>query len=649
MRSFHRLVAILAFSATVTASQAQDPVARLEIASYQQLSADVASLGLHIQNPMLNMGLMALGNALGAPGLLGLDQERPIRLAIFADGGDLEKAQRVLVLPVLDDGGKYLEALKVNYTSVEDDGNVRRFRANRNVQSFREMSVVMVDGYAVVSPSKPLVDRVAGWLKEAPDRLAVGGIAGSVLASFDATAVLPALRRRLDEQARAAEAQVAEGPAAAIADMTRVYAEAAIGILEQTVSLKLSLQCNAQGLTVYGRLDAAPDSTLAKLFAESQPPSAALRRLLPADATMVYASGALGAFMRHGMEPYMAFARKLMEMQKRMMAQIGGDAFPAGFNMDKLFEQALLVAGAYGDDFVFSFGPSAPGQPSVLFEAITVKDANKVLAAMDESVATASSAYAEMGIPVRFVKRANRTIDGAEVRVFAAEITKPEPKEKPAKGLEAAAPAENPGVKADVKADAKVADEGAKAEAEDEEGEEPDDDEVRKLMAEAMTEQMQWLTKGVMELTVVDNVLLLTMGSPGALDPFIAKVRKPPEDVWTARSKALFPEMRNHDKAVELWSLRLLELVKGMAPLFDTEGALKEALSQLPDDGQGMGGLTMSSSTATMAAFRISAAQLGAMARSVQTLQQIGQQANRAGRPPEAPMGAPVDVVIPEN
>jgi hypothetical protein len=625
MHRFRRVSAVSLMSLLACSSLAQEPIARVEITSYKQLSADVMSLGMHVQNPMMNMGLMALGNFVGAPGLLGLDQERPIRLALFADGGDIEKAERVLVLPVLEDGAKYLEALKANYTSVSDDGNVRRFRANRNVQSFREMSVAIINGYAVVTPSKPLLDRVAGWIKEAPDHLAVGGIAGSVLVSVDAGAVLPAVRKRLDEQARAADAGGDVGPQTAVADMMRVYADGAIGILEQTLSLKLALQCNEQGLTVYGRIDALPDTTLAKMCAEAHAPSARLRKLLPADATMVYASGAMGALMRHAKDPYLAFARKMMDAQQRMMAQIGAGNLGPEFDMEKLFKQSEQLLDAYGDDLVFSVGPGAKDEPSVLFEAITVKDGAKLLGYMDENFETIGGMYASMGMPLRIVKRTGRTVDVAQVRVYAAEIVAPEPKAKP---------------------EAPVAEPAA---AGGDEGKAEDKGDVQAMMAEQMATQMAWLTKGVMEMAIVDDVLLVTMGAPGALDPFIAKVRNPPEDASTKRSQDLFPDLKNHDKAVELWNLQLLGFVKSLAPLMDPEGAMKDALAQLPDDGLGLGGLSMTSSTAAMGAFRISATQLGAVVRSVQTLQRLGMQANGGGRPPEAPVGKPVEVVIPED
>lgn len=635
MQPFSRLAALMSVAAFACGASAQEPVARVEVASYRQLSADVMALGMHVQNPMLNMGLMFLGNLVGAPGLLGVDQERPIRLAVFADNGNLDRAERVLVLPVLADGAQYLEALKANYTSVEDDGKVRRYRANRDVQSFREMSVVLVGGYAVVSPSKPLLDRVAGWLKDDPDHLAIDGIAGSVLLCVDAGVLAPVFRKNLDEQARAADATAAEGPQAAVADMMRLYADVGAAFLEQARTLKLAAQCNEQGLTLYGRVEAVPESTLAKVCADAKPCSERLRRLLPADASMVYATGAIGAVMRNLKEPYLAFARKIMDVQQRMMAQLPGNAGMPSFDFGKLLEQSDWVWEAYQGDFVLSMGVSPDGKSPVLFEAMTIKDGPKLLDEMGANLTMVNEMYASMKMPLRIVQRESRKSGETEIRVYAAEIVPPPPKDAAAKP------------------DKPEAAEGEKDGGEDED-QGIDEEEMQALMAEAMAENLEWLTKGVMELAVVDDVMMVAAGTPGCLDPFVAKAHNPPEDTWTARSQALFPDIKNHDKAVEFWNLNLLSFLKGFAGLLPEvadNGELMAAIAQLPNDGAGMGGVTMCSPTAAMGAFRLSAAQLGAIVRSAQTLQRLGRQAaaERGGRPAEAPAGPPVEVVIPEN
>lgn len=612
-----------------------EPVVRVELSSYQGLTADVAALANHVQNPMLNMGLMAFGNFIGAPGLLGIDPARPIQLAVFAEGGDWTKAERVLVLPLLNEGKEYLSGLGVSYETLQDDGATRRLRANRPVQSFREMSVRIVGDRAVVSPSAPLVEKVAAGLAADADALVPGGISGTLRVRLDVAAVLPALRRQMDEQARAADAMGGvEGKdvADAARDMQRQYVEGMLDVLEQAQTLGFGLQCNAEGLTVYARLDVLPETVLAKMFGEMVPPPERLVRLLPADATMVYAGGTMGALVRHGMEPYMAFAGKMMDVQMEMMRTVGGGAEVPAVDFKALFEKTKGFYKGYGDGAVVSVGPSGQGKGIVFFEAVEVTDSDAILKALDEGVGLANEMYAQMKIPITFDRRADRTAGGVAVRVLGAAFQKPD-----AKAVEAAAGK-----------DAKeAADAGADAE-----GGDLDLAGMQEAMWLGMADQMAWLGKGVMEVAVTDGVLLMAMGQPGCLDPFLDRLRTPPEAVWPARSQALFPEIKNHGKAAEFWVAKPMELVKGLVPVFDPDGEAAALLAQLPDGGAGVGGLTMASPTAAMGAFRVSATSLTAFAKAIQAVQR-NQRGNADGgetRPPEVPAaGPPVDVVLPQE
>lgn len=611
------LAVLVAGALGLHALGAAGPMLRIELSSYRQLTADIAALSGHLENPMLNMGLVAFGNLIGSPGLLGVDQDRPMRWALFPEGDGGQRNSWVMVLPVTEDGKAFLDSLGVSYEVTRDDGLIRRLRASRPVQSFREMSVRLLDGWVVASPSEPLVRRAADLLQTNAAAFSLTGLSGTLRVGIDVAAALPKARLRFEESARAADAvgEPPEGAAAAAEALRRLYVETLFGVLEQAGQVAFGLQFDAQGLTVYSRLDAWPETALAKLCAEAAPPPARLLALLPPEACGAYAGGTLGAFLRHGMDPDLEWTRKLLEIQGRML---GAGAVPQGAQTGPdpaaLLAQMQSAWKGYGDAMVASFGPEGGSGRLVLFEAVTLSDAATVRETLAANLETANALYAAAGFPLRFARREDRAIGGVTVQVYGLDF-------EPAQEAGETGP-------------------GA-----------PDLREAWESLRKRMGEKGDWMRRLVMELAVVDDLLLMTVGGAGSLDPFLGRLQAAPEAVWSARSRALFPEIRNHDQAVEFWLLKPIALTKLLVPVFDTQGFLAEIVAGLPDEGEGLGGLTMTAPGTVMGAFRTGAPCLTAIARSSAFVQRLnaGRRGRGTGRPGETPPGDPVEVVLPED
>ncbi len=619
MKRFFRLPLLLACCALTFSSLAQEPLALVEISSYQQLSADVTSLGLHIGNPMLNMGLLFLGNLIGAPGMLGIDQDRPLRLVVFTRDGGFENVEVVLALPVEGEGLQYLEALKVNYDQVEEDGLLRRFRANRDVRSFNNMSLALHEGYALVSPSAPLVTKVTEWLKDDPAYLSISGVNGSLRFQLEPGTVLPRLKKELQEDKLAAEAVAEEGLDTIYRNMVRHYQEAAITFLEEIEVLQLGLQCNELGITAFSRAAAKPESRIAKLLGAVKPVDERLGKLLPRteDAPLVLGSGAMKAVIDVYGEAGADMLAKVFATQMELVEQINPEADEAAPPIDvaaweKLIKQSFESWNFMGDDFVLSVGRANPKAPVALFEAMTVTDGEKFLESWNRYRDLSNETQLNPMVDVRIVEREKRTYNGIEVLVSGFEIKKTANDEEEKDG----------------------------------DNEDAADGEVDDNIMQAM----KFFEEVTIEMAVTDDLMLITFGRPLALDDYLARLNIDDGNHLDDRIAKLFPDLKSNAEAFLKWGYSPLALMKQFLPniqLLDG-GFQMPGFDDLPDEGAGIGGLTMAGATTVQSIARISAAQIKAFVKFTQNMQAEMMQQRRTAAPGEV-QGEPVEVIIPEN
>ncbi len=623
MRSIHKLsprrAAAVVLLATLAAlpngalAQPSEAMLRVEVESFQALSADVSALGTHIRQPMISMGLLGIGEAIGAPGLVGIDPARPWRIVGFADPANLETFEIVFILPVQEDGAGYLESLGVSYATVQDDGVMRRLRAERRVTFLDEFSLQFVEGYAVASRSAPLTTRVAEDLAQDPQAYAVRGFSGTVRASVETPLLLTGMQDFFEQQQMMLEA-VGDDAAAGLAvaaHMQRMAHDIQLRILKQTARIGLGFQCDAAGLTLYQRIDAIPERRLSRIFADSVPVDPRLGALLPATANLVYVSGAAGAWMRHGIDPYTQFMREFFELQAQLLEQAGEPmpGMPPTELFDAMLDDMREMIELYGDQMALAFGPTAEDEPIAYVQVMTLRDPDAYQLKSAETFARTTAMQREAGLPFRLEKDEPREAHGVTIDSYRLVIDAP--------------------------------DEGDLAR------------EFWQDLEDAPEKLLLWMREGRMEIAVVDDLLLTSIGLPGSLDGPLQRLRLRTRDVWTERYAALFPEVGNRDRATDWWILKPLALFKQIAALFDEEGEFAEALAQLPDEGPGLGGLTLSNPTASVDATRISSATLSAIATSIRqwmtVLGAVRQQPRTPGAQAEPPMGAPVEVILPED
>ena len=374
-----------------TAEDTLGIVATAEIASFNQLQQDVTAFGNTIGQPMIAMGLLGAGQLISSPGMLGIDRDKPIRVAFFGKPGDTDDdngffSAAVIALPLSDaDGAGYFKSVETSATKTSDDNGFRTFDVSGSPLG-RTLQAVVADGYAFLSSDNDIPEESLRAIaaRGAAD-LAVPALRGTIrlaapVAPF-AAMIRSGLSEALDNGLDAAGLTDDTNAAAVRADI-----EYLVDLLGQNDGFALGLDFAAgRGLSIWTRADATPGSDAAALTASLRTPEDAVLSILgDADATGELA----GAF-----DPAVArrFASGYLRVLSLLLNAVQNDADAADEakilsgvkSLLPLLEKTVGQMDFMTGSFAESVSMNAEGAPSYRY-AVGCADAEKMRAANKE-------------------------------------------------------------------------------------------------------------------------------------------------------------------------------------------------------------------------------------------------------------------------
>ncbi|MCL1857211.1 MAG: hypothetical protein FWF84_06210 [Kiritimatiellaeota bacterium] len=557
-----RIVAVVACCVVCVSAgfaRGEKPTFALEVESYQALSSDVMALANLIGQPMLGGAAlgMGIGPALGVPGMVGVDQDKPIRVALYMDMGAFDEdsdagAEIVIIVPLM----KGAEPLSM-YPHVKRVGD-----------------------WAIVSPnSETRVALVAAEFEKNPQAFSVTGIPGTLRVRQDIGTTVGSFKKlvaSMDNDALPPE----------LASFFAFYMGMFMDVVSQMTAQEFSLQCDATGITFRQKTEVAEGSMFAKVFAESKAPSDTLRRAMPADALFASVDGTTGARMRHVAKPMLEklgaevlpFATKAVEKviaeNPEPIAEIARRA-PALAEVIK--PQSVADLWAFMMESVDYMGDEsgaflAPAGKGVTLSGIAKNAKGKKQIELTDKtmdfLVSVTSAF-----PVKVVKK-ERTAYGAKVVSCGIAF--------PPEALAGIDSIPVPGVASILRGFTDCTLEYADA--------------------------GEYFVDAIGMPGALDATLAMVKGPSK-------------DNAFMERMTTLFPEAKGLDKAVGLWYFRPMATVKVLTPLFEMFEEVASELAALPDDGAGIGGYETVTPTSQTVTLRVSASQIRAIAHVVADIQ----------------------------
>ena len=376
------LVSVFALALAAAPVRADDDnalgiLATAEIASFNQLQQDVTALGAAIGQPMISMGLLGAGQLISSPGLLGVDRDKPIRVAFFGDLssiGDDEGffASAVIALPLSDaDGASYFKSVETGATK-KSDANGYRVYDIPNSPLGETLEIVVANGYAFLSTDGDISEaELLAIAARGADALAVPGVRGTIRLSAPVAPFAAMLRKgvaeALDNGLATADLANDQDAAAVRADI-----EYLVDLFGQNDALALGLDISAgRGLSIWGRTDATPGSDAAAIAASLRTPEDGVLSVLGnADAAVEFAAAFDPAIARRFVSGYLRVFSLFTKAIEKNMDNADNAKGLAGIKdllsiVEKAFSQADYMTGSIAE----SVSMDAEGIPSYRFAA----------------------------------------------------------------------------------------------------------------------------------------------------------------------------------------------------------------------------------------------------------------------------------------
>lgn len=383
------------------------PFATVEISSFAQLQKDVAALGADIGQPMISLGLVGMGNFLGSPGMLGIDQNKPIRL-VFATENDVLGNRPAVVVPLSEaDGAGYLKSLSaIAEKAAEANGiatyTFRNFRQNARIHVANGYAVLALEG----TVNDSLLTRITADLEKDATAYSVKGISGTLRADLSAKFVLPVLERFVREKLESIEDD--ENRLA-----IRESSDKLMDLLRGTSRIALGFDYTENtGLSLWSRTDALPDSELQRLFAEFKVPAPELLPYIGANPALLSADGVQGPVSRR-LGPIVVSAVKAIAAANPDNAQLV--QLPS--MLANLADQYATMPTATAASLRFD----DQGRPYSLNIGLGGDPEKQIQSLLDQYAATREM-ETDGNNPIRFGEATTRTIDGLGVTVHTVPV-----------------------------------------------------------------------------------------------------------------------------------------------------------------------------------------------------------------------------------
>ena len=331
-----------------------------EIASFGQLQQDVTALGTAIGQPMLPMGLLGAGQLVASPGMLGIDRDKPIRVALLGEPDVLvrdeaTKVKGVIALPLADaDGASYFQSVLTSATKKSDADGYLTFELS-NSPLGDSLEVVVANGYAFLSSDGDIPEAdLRAIAAQGADSLAVPGLRGTIRIATSAATLAAPLRKGVTELFDGFDRLPADDPDVVAVRNDLTYL---VDLFEQNDTLALGLDFTAgRGLSLWTRADAKPDTDAAAIAASFRVPEDAVLSVLGGEGDAFGIAGAVDpALLRRLLGGYSRFFTFVGKLAKE--SADGDDASAKALQMlpalSGIFDKGLamlpFVSGSFAE------------------------------------------------------------------------------------------------------------------------------------------------------------------------------------------------------------------------------------------------------------------------------------------------------------
>jgi len=581
-----RLIVSLATAAIlvslVVPAYALKPIATLELSSVDDVVAGVNNVCQAMEIPWEDQMLVGmLGGALKAPGLMGVDRDRPILVHVFLP--DVGKGagptdfmpSLVFVVPVENAGETYLAAFKqMSPNPVEvGDGLLQFPNIPGPVPTAQSGTYVGIVGEnAVVGDRQDIVKSMTVQVAESADAAScLLNLPGALRVGLDIQECLPPVEVGIQIALAAMQEKPMppEMPMNPIA-ILKAEAEALVALMHQLEAITIGIMPRKRTLDFYSRVDPVAGSATSRLIKKMQQPSLKYRNALPENAYFAAAGNGMDVF------------NELTEPYCKLMDGIYGGMGPQFTNTAPLLRKAMTdMKGLYAGDYAIGLVPGPDGAGVGFVEIIALTDVEKMKKVTDEMLV----AWTETAMPGFSMEVGEpRTYEGLEILTYTYSVDPTAGQATP--GMPITMPAWLDGIKG--------------------------------------------------ELTFTDSDIIYTIGRSEVMDMTIDRLKSVGTSIENTKTfRKLIPKLKHQPVAV--YTLSLVKLAKALL----SGPAPAEQLSAVPDDSDGIAGYVMVSGDNMVDIERVSLTEVAAIKSVVPVLQGMMMGMMMQGGMPGAPQMPP--------
>lgn len=563
------LTMIVAIVAPVRANAAR-PAVTVEIESIDNLISDVTTasktLGQKTMEPAMMRG--AIGEALNAPGLVGIDTTKPIQIHVFlpkvkaddpAFTPDKLMPLSAFVLPLSDNGQAFSSAVKSRFPVSKKTGSVHHFSqpATGGEEPPQGLYLAALGKRVITSKQPGAAEAALASLKAhgtpSPAVRFPGTVRVYVSIETAATFVETALNQALAMMRKQEMPEEMPMDPFAILD---AEGKALLQLMRELRSYTVGIKVSSTTIDVYDRLTPRKGTKTAQWIAGLDSPSAPYLSFLP--------EGSLFVSVGSGMNVMDQIAEPYCDLLDKIYGAMGPQFNKLGPIMRKWMTE---LKGMYAGDVVMGVFPLADGKGVGFAEMLAVTDPVKAKTVIDEMYLEFNDSLAGTMPGLKMKTGEAREYKGIEIKAYSYDV-----------------------------------DQSAQ----------PTNATPFPMVMPKWIGDMKW------EMAFSGNHLIYTMGKTDVMNSMLDALEAPGKSIAESASFAkLFPQTKG--KVVELHTLSISGIIRRIiASLPEMDPA---ALASIPKDSEGIAGYSYTAGGNLIGVDRISFSEIKAIMGAVPAIQ----------------------------
>ena len=512
------------------------PVVTVQASSLDALLAETATIVGQLELPMPEPAIAGMiGNALKAPGLVGIDRAKPLQMHVVMPmviaaeqlpSSQPAKPSMVFVLPLAGDGALYFSALEQMFSAPVTEGRLRHFGGS-TMPAAGEIYTGTAGGYVVLGSESSTVEEVLSKFEQnGIKESCLLKLPGTLLVGIDAAECVKLIEVGSQQALQAMQQQ--QMPAGVAMDPARILKaefDALLGIMRQIDGYTISVGVREKSVDFYSRVDPVPDSVVAQVIQSHAVPSAKYAGFVPEDALFAISGSGMN-IMDTIAEPY-----------SKLVEEIYGAMGPQFSTLSPTIRKLMTdISGIYAGDYAIGVVLGADGKVGMM-EAIALTDPKRAKEVIDEMMASYNDTFAKSVPGLSMQTGEPRVQGGVQIQSFAYKID-------PAAAAQAATPMPMP----------------------------------------------KWLDNLVFEVAYIDDSLLYTVGGPAVMDTAIARMKgQGVPIVQSPRFTGLIPRIKY--EPVQAYTMSLAKLIQALLSQF--AGTSVTMPATMPVGNSGMAGFAL--------------------------------------------------------